>query len=745
MKKASFVFSIVFLCLSGSTWASILGKPTNVFYLDGHGTASAEWIHAQKNLEWQATDSMVQMLPFSGGKWLKITPNHDGTWKHTSDSWIFSLGTAIADHVKVSVFVDGQMKKELLWGDLLPFAERTSHLVVPAFHFNYKKGENLELLVFVESPIIHAFSINLDEEEDFYVDIDPYNFLSSGYLFVMLAMIAYHLCVYYITKIKGYFHYSIAFLGFMIMTITLNGFGAHYIWRDMPWFQERALAIGPAIGFIGFSRFLQSFFPNFIKDNLTSRFIKFSYWYGYFALIASIVLPSDIAVALVWLSLPPALAFHIWALTSFIQRGSGLLFINISLLFNAAGGIVNGLTMMNIITPNFFTINSFVFTNLVDLFLFSGALAYHIKRVDAEKEAIVRSLSGVVSDNLLGDIVVNVDKIPKDVVHAEVTVMFVDIVGFSKLFDVASSESIFNSLKSNLGMITEVILRRGGTIDRSLGDGVLAFFGYNLLGESTKNHAELALETAIELQMLNFDRILGEDSIDVYPLRIGIHSARNALGNVGMNGRLDFTIIGDGVNLASRYESACSPHRIVFSEEVYDGLSDASKSALKLEPIKVKIKHRRALKTAYECNPFANRGDELSRADHLYWQSRKISKGDPRYGVEAGGFSLECSDGVFELVNFSRYGMALISDTYFGRGVQLGLVVKFTNIELMDYLKSARIDQFTVEVCWSRNSNGGYKHGVKLIGLHSDLLDDLFSGFMQYLNTGYLDAPSVSA
>jgi class 3 adenylate cyclase len=153
------------------------------------------------------------------------------------------------------------------------------------------------------------------------------------------------------------------------------------------------------------------------------------------------------------------------------------------------------------------------------------------------------------------------------------TVMFTDIRNFTAMSESMSPEEVFRFLNGYLDAMIEVIMSKGGFIDKFIGDGILSVFGLPVRGE---DHARLAVETALEmrdrLDSLNADRKAA--GLDPIAIGSGIHTGPVIAGNVGNEKRVQFTVIGDTVNLASRLEGLNKR----FASSII--LSDATWSAL---------------------------------------------------------------------------------------------------------------------------------------------------------------------
>ncbi len=136
----------------------------------------------------------------------------------------------------------------------------------------------------------------------------------------------------------------------------------------------------------------------------------------------------------------------------------------------------------------------------------------------------------------------------------EMSILFTDIAGYTSISDGMEPKELASLLNDYFETIVVPITKSGGTVDKFIGDALMAFWN---APDEQKDHADLAIKTALEIkkaiQDFNDKRIAkGEKPLVT---RIGIHTGRVLVGNIGANERMNYTIVGDAVNVASRLEA----------------------------------------------------------------------------------------------------------------------------------------------------------------------------------------------
>ncbi|MCL2066708.1 MAG: CHASE2 domain-containing protein [Treponema sp.] len=166
-------------------------------------------------------------------------------------------------------------------------------------------------------------------------------------------------------------------------------------------------------------------------------------------------------------------------------------------------------------------------------------------------------------------------------VHKELTILFTDIKGFTSWSSGREAMDVHDFLNDYLESMANILFDHGATVDKFMGDGILAFFGDPL---EMDNHAEQAIKAAIAMQ--EKIKALGEKwkplvGIDL-KVRMGINTGEVIVGDLGTKSRIEYTVIGSTVNLAQRMESNALPGGILVSDstrEAYENTAARKKRA----------------------------------------------------------------------------------------------------------------------------------------------------------------------
>lgn len=168
----------------------------------------------------------------------------------------------------------------------------------------------------------------------------------------------------------------------------------------------------------------------------------------------------------------------------------------------------------------------------------------------------------------------------------EGTVMFVDVCSFTSISEHASASEVVTLLNGLFDMIVKGIIAQGGRVDKFMGDAVMAVF-------KGKFHLDRAIDTALAIreQISKVEPFTAGDTTYQLQISIGINSGEMITGNIGSASlrRLDYTVIGDVVNVAQRLQSTAKAGQIIITEEVYQQAKESFK-CVKLGEVNLKNK-----------------------------------------------------------------------------------------------------------------------------------------------------------
>ncbi len=211
--------------------------------------------------------------------------------------------------------------------------------------------------------------------------------------------------------------------------------------------------------------------------------------------------------------------------------------------------------------------------SLIFLFAFLNLIKFW--KEELEKRFFKQAFSRYVSQSVFNEIISNPGNLSLEGEEREVTVMFSDIRGFTAISEKIDPSQVSGLLQAYFTPMTDVVTKYNGTLDKFVGDAIMAFWNAPL---HMQDHKEKAVRTALD--MLTELAIMNPDLKVEYgqSLRIGVglHSGNVRVGNMGSRDLFDYTIIGDTVNLTSRLESLTKTYgvSILLSESVYESCKE---------------------------------------------------------------------------------------------------------------------------------------------------------------------------
>ncbi len=428
------------------------------------------------------------------------------------------------------------------------------------------------------------------------------------YFGIMLVMVLYNLFIFLSTRDFGYLYYVLFITCNTLFQMNLRGYAFQYLWPNSIWWGHQSASF-----FLGtFSFFGLLFTRVFLNTKVTTPTLN-KFVMSLMALEVIIVGASLIGLSHQIMArlmvIGGGLFIVLAALTGFRAffkgfRPARYFMIAFSVYF--LGGVVGALSRV-VLPFNFFTEQADQIGFAIQVILLSLGLADRINTMKKEKEEAQAELlesRRVMLDsfarfvpkqflNFLGrDSIVDVGL--GDAVQKDFTVLFTDIRGFTTLSESMTANENFRFLNSYLKRMGPLIHLNGGFIDKFIGDAIMALFP-----ENAQDALNAAIDMRRELTDYNAHRL--SQGYEPVGMGIGLHSGGLMLGTVGSDSRLDTTVIGDTVNLASRLESMTKTFKlsIILSDAVFDLLPNKSQFHLR-EVDTVRVKGRGNPVVVYE-------------------------------------------------------------------------------------------------------------------------------------------------
>lgn len=202
--------------------------------------------------------------------------------------------------------------------------------------------------------------------------------------------------------------------------------------------------------------------------------------------------------------------------------------------------------VLNIFFPIITILFATIISTLFDYF-------YTIKK----EEAIKEKFASKVSKNVMEDLLNNLNNDKFQAMEKEVTVFFSDVRGFTNISEkMPNAKSLIEYLNQYMDPMSNIIIKYDGTIDKYIGDAIMAYWN---APADVENHADKAVLAALE-QLESLDSLnkkYKEENKPFIDIGIGLNTGNAIVGEMGSKGRSDYTVIGDAINLGARLESLC--------------------------------------------------------------------------------------------------------------------------------------------------------------------------------------------
>ena len=529
----------------------------------------------------------------------------------------------------------------------------------------------------------------------------------------LLFMMAIALVLYFLLHQPLYL-YSCSFQAFLALVLSCtNGALFHYLpWLTAtPYLHQLLIIEASTFAILSFGLAALEILPKLPSTATLMRRWKTEIMVVFALMVLAPAVPSSLHTVIVAVSLVALVA----ELTAFLMSPyTGIMHMRPIIVMGSSFWSTFLLTLLAIsgILPNsIYLENAYAIGQFWAAVILAGEIARRTRTLDTERLDVLNKLKS-------GDALRPELSSPTYSEELHVSIMFIDIISFSVISEHRSPESTFKELSKRLRSLTEIIERHGGTIDRSLGDGLLCFFGD---GHGQEHHAMRAFRAAAAIQQsimaeAKVALALEEERI-LMPVRIGIHSDQVVIGNIAGAMQIDFTMVGQGVNFASNLEQACGPFQIMVSHETYTLLIANDFPASMFSSINIAVKHRHSLLQAFEHNPFMNESGTVDRAMNLHYGQLGMSAREVRYAVHPESLlTLVGEYGEHQVLDFSLYGFRARSTTFLGQHAIFEATIHSSQSVTDHALSEKLLRSLTIEVRWSRSYNNYFEHGLKIVG-----------------------------
>jgi len=505
-------------------------------------------------------------------------------------SWLLEISSPRLDRIDLySVTPEGQELHKIT-GLMFPFKEREVAHQNFTFRLPLKQGVTSTFYMRVESSDAIFLPVRLWPEGEFAAHEGGQQLGLGMYYGLLFVMGIVNLLVFFAIKDRSNLYFALFLFSFTIVLLELAGLSDRFLFGNMTWWAKQSLPF-----FEGFSAFWAILFTrSFLQTekhlpkvhNILSSLIVPALL---IVLLALIVDYRWSIMGMIVLSIGAAVIIQVAVIMCWQKGFRPARFFLIAWAVFLFGTVIYALAAVGLLTFNVFTNNILQIGVAWMAVLMSLALTDRFNMLEQEKrkaqlaiideqkktmdvqrtmmEAISRFVPRQFLSFLERDDIVAVKL--GDAVLKDMAVLFTDIRGFTSLSEGMTPDENFQFINTYLEFVEPSVDAHDGFVDKFIGDAIMALF---------PDGADKAIAAAIDMRkrLGDFNRHQAEQGLKTIDTGIGIHCGDLMLGTVGSKQRLDTTVIGDNVNLASRLEGLNKPFgtSIIISESVYKVLLD---------------------------------------------------------------------------------------------------------------------------------------------------------------------------
>jgi adenylate cyclase len=224
---------------------------------------------------------------------------------------------------------------------------------------------------------------------------------------------------------------------------------------------------------------------------------------------------------------------------------------------------------------------------------YTGAMVFRYVTEERQKRVVKGAFQQYVSPAVVDEMLLNPEKLQLGGERKELTVLFADIQGFTTFSEQLDPEALTQFLNRFLTVMSGVIFEYRGTVDKYIGDAIMAIFGAPL---PLEDHAARGVSAALGMRraLMEFRASWAEDLPETFDLKLGLNTGPMVVGNMGSDIRFDYTVLGDNVNLAARLEALTRQYgaSLLISEHTRESVQSDGFLMRELDRVRVKGKQQ---------------------------------------------------------------------------------------------------------------------------------------------------------
>lgn len=237
----------------------------------------------------------------------------------------------------------------------------------------------------------------------------------------------------------------------------------------------------------------------------------------------------------------------------------------------------------------FFCLASFTLTYIWNTFL-------NFYLASNEKKHIRGAFSQMVAPSIVDELLKHPEKLKLGGEKKEITVFFSDVRDFTTISEKLTPEELTHALNIYMTRMTNILIHHGGTLDKYIGDAIVGYWGAPVALQYHAYHAIKAAQAQLEA-LPEINQQLREQNLPEFKIGIGLNSGVCSVGNMGSDQIMQYTALGDNMNLGARLEGLCKPYhsKLLISEFTYNMLNDDQKKEFvirRMDKVRVKGKEK---------------------------------------------------------------------------------------------------------------------------------------------------------